>query len=119
MGAYSDMIGVRTPDMVQDELQWVHRCYQSWRRIALLPAYIPIPAGTLSSIAKTGKVPKKWRPRLNLPADASVIVMYGEIKVGSQSLGNEVCACGQPFISNHPRRKKCFMCSPYRGKRKG
>lgn len=28
----------------------------------------------------------------------------------------DICECGQAFVSNHPRRKKCFICSPYRGK---
>lgn len=25
--------------------------------------------------------------------------------------------CQLPFVPNHPRREKCFICSPYRGKK--
>jgi hypothetical protein len=42
----------------------------------------------------------------------------GSVVQGSQSLGSLICSCGQPFISNHPRRRKCFICSKYRGKRR-
>ena len=36
----------------------------SWREIALLPEFYPVPFSTLIKIKKTGHVPEKWRPRL-------------------------------------------------------
>jgi hypothetical protein len=52
------------------------------------------------------------------PSTARVRSINGTIPDGSQALGALVCSCGQPFISNHPRRRKCFICSKYRGKRR-
>jgi hypothetical protein len=49
---------------------------------------------------------------------AKVVPMNGrQIPDGSQALMALRCDCGQYFISNHPRRRKCYKCSPYRGKR--
>lgn len=56
------------------------------------------------------------RARLNLHATVEVVPMGGNIRAGAQVLGSIYCnACGEPFVSNHPRRRKCFRCSPYRG----
>jgi hypothetical protein len=46
-----------------------------------------------------------------------VIIGGGSVPPGSQVISAQVCECGQWFISNHPRRQKCFICSPF--KRKG
>lgn len=92
----------------------------TWREIAGLPEYKSIPAGTLCVIYKTGEIPEKWRRRLGFPPKGSVVVMSGEtIPVGTQVIAASVCDCGQAFISNHPRRVHCFVCSPFRGGRKG
>ena len=56
------------------------------------------------------------RARLGLPNIAQVVPVVGEIPNGTQAIRADQCACGQWFISNHPRRKKCFKCSPYRRK---
>jgi hypothetical protein len=106
---------VRTSDIVQDELKRLHDTTgDPWRKMASLDNYTGIPAGTLCSIAKTGEVPKKWRKRLGMPVPASVTPVSGEIPEGSQALRADLCACGRYFISNHPRRRKCFVCSPFR-----
>jgi len=73
---------VRTPDMAQDELKQAHGTQiPSWRKLSLLEAYSGIPAGTLCSIAKTGKVPNKWRERFGLPAlaPAPVCPVHGVV----------------------------------------
>lgn len=57
------------------------------------------------------------RRKLNLPAYAQVIAIAEEIPEGTLVLKATLCPCGQYFISNHPRRKKCFQCSPYRAKK--
>jgi hypothetical protein len=44
-----------------------------------------------------------------------VIIGGGSVPPGAQVISAQVCACGQWFISNHPRRQKCFICSPYKG----
>ena len=55
------------------------------------------------------------RKKLGLPVAVSVIPVSGEIPPGSQSLGASYCIrCGKPYIPNHPRRRKCFVCSAYR-----
>lgn len=40
----------------------------SWRKIAALPDFVPVPAGTLCRYAKTGYLPPKWRVRFGLIA---------------------------------------------------
>ena len=72
---------------------------------------------TLWSIAKGNRpVPAKWREKFGLPPVSTVEPIAGEIPHGAQALGAMRCECGMPFISNHPRRRRCFICSPYRGK---
>ncbi len=107
-------MGVTTSDTVQAELKVCYDTYGSWRRISSLSQYRGIPAGTLCTIANTGYVPKKWYPRFGIPLPANVIAVVGVIPNGSQALFALQCPCGQFFISNHPRRRKCFVCSPYR-----
>ena len=91
---------------------------QSWAKIALMEEWTPIPQGTLSSMS-SGYMPDKWRPRLDLPPKSKVIVVLGEVPSGSQCIGADICIlCGRYFISNHPRRKRCFVCSPYGGRKR-
>jgi len=40
----------------------------SWRKIAALPEFSPLPPGTLCSWAKTGHLPRKWYHRFGLVA---------------------------------------------------
>ena len=66
-----DRILVRASDIVQDELQRVRSVTgRTWRAIAEMPEYSPIPAGTLATIAKTGYIPPKWYHHLGLPPKA-------------------------------------------------
>lgn len=58
---------VRNPDIVCETLNRLHKVdMMSWREIACLDDYRPIPAGTLSAIAKGYPVPRKWYARLGL-----------------------------------------------------
>jgi hypothetical protein len=43
-----------------------------------------------------------------------VVVAGGDVPPGTLVISASLCECGQWFISNHPRRKRCFICSPYR-----
>ena len=107
-------MGVTTCDMVQDEIKSLHGMYGSWREVQK-HEHPDIPFGTLSRIANDGYVPKKWYLYFGIPLPANVIAVAGIIPNGSQALLANQCSCGAWFISNHPRRRKCFVCSPYRG----
>ena len=55
------------------------------------------------------------REVLGLPAYQFVVVVTGGvIPPGAQVVSAEVCECGQWYIPNHPARKHCFICSPYK-----
>jgi hypothetical protein len=58
--------------------------------------------------------PRSVATKLDIELYASVIVIEGDVPNGAQVLRATRCVCSQYFISNHPRRKKCFICSPYR-----
>lgn len=69
---------------------------------------------------------KGWEPtgaelrqKLGLPAIVPVIPVNGTvIPAGSQVHHADYCVkCSRPYISNHPLRRRCFVCSPYRGKK--
>lgn len=90
----------------------------SWREIANLDEYRGIPAGSLCSYAKGAEPKRKHRAQLGLPPSGDVIYLYGYMPTGEAlSIGAILCECGQLFISNHPCRKRCFICSPWRGKK--
>jgi hypothetical protein len=78
-------IRVTNCDTVKDDLEYVHALLGwSWRKMTLTGPYSGIPAGTLCSIAKTSKVPKKWRERRGLPAlaPAPVCPIHGVVHTG-------------------------------------
>lgn len=106
---------VRTSDTPQERLKVLHGCGLSWREIAVMDAYRGIPPGSLSTYCKTGKIARKYRSRFGLPPIATVTVMLeGEIPEGTQVLNAVRCKCGRWYATNHPARRKCFICSPSR-----
>lgn len=58
------------------------------------------------------------RLALGLPEAATVTYVDGRPRPRAQALDVLECGCGRWFVSNHPRRKRCFVCSPYRGGRR-
>lgn len=65
--AHPTRMPVRTPDTVSKAIKRLHDIQGlSYRKIALMPKYFPIPSGTIQSIATTGHVPKKWWDKLNI-----------------------------------------------------
>ncbi len=54
--------------------------------------------------------------KLGLPSCSIVVPMAGDVPRGTLVLYALQCECGAWYISNHPRRHKCFVCSPYRRK---
>ncbi len=70
--------------------------------------------------ALAGHEPQDARIRkaLGLPIYHNVVVVVsGDVPPGTQVISAKTCACGRWFIPNTPNRAKCFMCSPFRGKR--
>ena len=107
-------------DVQQRLLQLHDKDKLSWRKISLLPEYQGINHATISGTAR-GRDPKniQVRQRLGLPMPtAHITVVIGHVPEGTMSIGALQCECGQWFISNSGNRRKCFMCSPYKGKKK-
>ena len=98
-----------TVEMLNDDYSYL----KSWGAVA---EQYGVTKPVVYRMARKGYEPKdpSIRLRLGLSAAANVVVVYGEVPDGAQVLQAQRCACGQFFISNHPRRMKCFMCSPYR-----
>ena len=110
---------VRTSDSPQERLKWLHGTLGlTWREIANLDDYRGIPAGTLCSYANGVEPKRKHRQQLGLPPLSEVIYLDGKLPTGQAiSIGVSVCECGILYISNHPARRRCFICRPYGGKR--
>lgn len=110
---------VKTSDTAQERLNYLHDTYGlTWREIANLDDYRPIPFGSLCTFATTGYMADKWRVRLGLPIEGRVQVIFGMVPDGSQVIAADQCECGQWYVSNHPARHKCFICSPFRRRSK-
>ncbi len=105
---------LRSLDHLSTELAEKHPG-TSWRKIG---AEYGI-SGAMARLIATGYDPgKKIRQKLDLPQSATVIVILGNrVPDGTQVVNASQCSCGQWFVPNHPRRLKCFMCSPYRGRK--
>ena len=88
---------------------------KTWRQIAEPYDLKPNMARLIANGHEPGN---KIRKMLNLPPKARVISVNGDILDGSLVLGSMICLkCGQQFVSNHPRRQKCFICSPFRSRK--
>jgi len=106
-------------DQISSDLRELHNTTNSWRltgdRYDLHPS--------MARLIANGYIPgNRIRKKLGLPEVSSVIPIDGSIPSGSLSLGARQCPnekCGhQWFIPNTSRRRKCFLCSPCRSKRK-
>ena len=89
----------------------------SWN--ALSRSY-DVSVGLLYNIAKHGYNPgtKRVRDKLGLSTMVGIVTLNGNVPDNTLVLGAQRCIkCGRPFISNHPRRRKCYICSPYRGRK--
>ena len=102
---------MRNLEQLSHDLQNSHEITHSWRKTARPYDLYPSMARLIANGYDPGP---RIRRKLGLPLVANVIVIAGEVPAGSQVLSADRCACGQYFISNHPRRKRCFMCSPYK-----
>lgn len=78
-----------------------HANHESWAKIG---KDYKIHAPTVRLIANGYEPGNKVRKKLGLPPMLLVKAME--------------CSCGEYFISNHPRRIHCFICRPFRTRRK-
>lgn len=72
-------------------------------------------------IANTDYIPKDQtiRQKLGLPISAQVFPVMGEVLNGSVTMPTLICPNdGNPFIPNTPKRKQCYICVPYRKRKK-
>lgn len=58
------------------------------------------------------------REILGLDTDSPVMFVDGRTRPRARALDAMQCGCGEWFVSNHPRRRKCFTCSPFRGRKR-
>lgn len=114
------MLAQQAEERLRAALNAAHKKLGNWRAVAALPEYSDpepaIPFGTLAGIAGGRRVPQKWRRRLRVPEEGTVTVLQGEAVDGAVALRLQACSCGVWYVSNHPRRRRCFSCSPYGGK---
>jgi hypothetical protein len=103
--------GMSALELLQREIEQDHTATQSWRKTAQKYGLFPNMARMIAMGYEPGP---RIRARLGLPQVANVVVIEGRVPAGSQAIAAEQCPCGQWFISNHPRRRKCFICSPYK-----
>ncbi len=90
---------------------------RSWRKVA---ERRHITKALAWRIANKGYEPKRFaiRKLLGLPLVAMVTPVMADIPFGAQALYARLCPCGQWFIPNSGNRGKCFICSPYRKRKK-
>ncbi len=109
-------VGVQAMYTHQHRLKDLHDGGLSWRAIQHnYPEYAGLSIATLDRLAHGQEPGSKVREALGLPPVAVVVVIGGgQIPEGAQVISADLCECGQWYISNHPRRRKCFVCSPVR-----
>lgn len=85
---------VRTSDIVQERLKVLHDTHGlSWRKIAALDEFAPIPAGTLCAVYNGEPVPHRWRARLGIPVEINVNI-YVMVFL---------------LINFHPKRERVYL----------
>ena len=80
----------------------------------------PISYGDIGRIIK-GVFPKRAEKRIALglpPRFAVILIGEGTIPDGSQTIRALQCCCGQWFVPNTAKRKKCFICTHFRTRKK-
>lgn len=111
-------IKTKTFSQVNQFVSELYATKKSFRRIAREDFNGQVSHAVIQRITE-GIEPKKpsIRQVLGLPIAKEIIPFAGEIPNGTQVHQAIRCACGQYYIPNHPRRKSCFTCSPFRGKK--
>lgn len=103
---------------VRDNIKEWHEAGYSWRDISYLECYKNVSAPALRRIHLGEEPGNRIRAKLGLPAVSTVVIIGGGVvPAGAQVIYANECECGQWYISNHPRRKRCFMCRPYKARK--
>lgn len=108
-----------TWEEVQSIVAECYRAGKSYRQIAAEQYNNHISHATIQRVHK-GIEPQapKIREVFGLPDYRQVVLVTpGRIPDGTQVIHARQCSCGQWYVPNHPRRQKCFICSPYRGQK--
>jgi len=95
----------------------------SWKKVAEKWSYdvgVVCHKATISRMAAGKYEPKRYEIRcvFGLHTSGTIKPIAGAIPDGTQALFAQQCECGQYYISNHPLRRKCFVCSPYRKRKR-
>jgi len=111
--------GVHDLYAIAERIRYFHTfCGNSWRTIASMEEFGGVSAPAIRRIAQGEEPGNRIRAKLGLPAVSTVVIIGGgSVPAGAQVIYANECECGQWYISNHPRRKKCFMCRPYRARK--
>lgn len=104
-------------EALRREMHALHLLTRSWREVGRKLGISKPQAYRIAHGDYIPRSPKLCR-KLGLPVlSARVRPIDGAIPDGTQALGARSCVrCGASFISNHPRRKRCYACSRPRQK---
>lgn len=96
--------------------------WEEIRQLVVVPAMLDrVSRACVWKIAnQAGYEPKDLaiREALDLDEESPVRYVDGRARPKAQALDVMACIdCSRYFVSNHPRRQRCFICSPYRGQR--
>ena len=117
--AHEPVRGAYTMPEVISTIKALRDCKKSFRQIAKEDYGGLITHASIQRVL-SGQEPHdpKIRAALGLPAKMATVYLIGdgEIPPRAQVIAGNfgVCACGMPFYKNHPVRKHCFICSPYK-----
>jgi hypothetical protein len=105
------------PQPLRDRLLERHSELDSWQLVA---DELELNKTTVWRVANQGWLPSDAvsLQKLGIAAQVGVLFMEGAIIEGGALVGqsSRTCECGVEFIPNHPRRRRCFYCSPIRRK---
>lgn len=105
---------MRTLDQIYTHIENGLKSAKSYRAVGRELGIQPSMVRLLEHGYKPGN---KVRLQLGLPPASEVVSVTGEvIPDGAQVIGSRQCKCGQWFVPNCPQRRRCYTCSPYKGK---
>jgi hypothetical protein len=107
---------LKTIEQVRSDISASYEALHNWRKVAaiyhLQPSIARLVAVTSYQPGRKVAAILGVAPRKNVKLE----VIVGTVPDGTQVIAASKCVqCGRWYISNSPRRKKCFMCSHYRG----
>ena len=104
-----------TLDVLSQNMAADHKITNSWRKTGAKWGLNPAMARLIAGGYNPGKTIRK---RLGLPEMAQVVGIDGEAPAGAQVPAASQCQCAEWFVSDNPRRNRCYICAPRRKRRK-